>query len=294
MVAWVSTRPVKLTPAELRSPSRRCQPARAFRRAWSGWNRVLLGLDAGLCNVPADLPPCQAIACGGFHTVALLVSGQIVCWGSDVYDQLDSPSGSGFVSIAAGLNHSVALDSSGEVTCWGANFFGESDVPDGLAGVTMVAAGNRHTLAVVPGSASGIVGWGSNTSNQLAVPAALATRTVVGLGAGSGNSIALDAGGVVHSWGDDLADQVTESNGLSIVETVSAGNAFFVMVAPPCDEGGPCQCEGDFNGDGVVNGADLTLLLNAWGTSNDGLDLDGDGLIGGADLTILLSNWAPC
>ena len=44
----------------------------------------------------------------------------------------------------------------------------------------------------------------------------------------------------------------------------------------------------------MVNGADLTLLLNAWGTSNDGLDLDGDGLIGGADLTILLSNWAPC
>jgi hypothetical protein len=46
----------------------------------------------------------------------------------------------------------------------------------------------------------------------------------------------------------------------------------------------------DLNGDGVVNGADLGILLAAWGGSGPG-DLNGDGTINGADLGILLANW---
>ena len=46
----------------------------------------------------------------------------------------------------------------------------------------------------------------------------------------------------------------------------------------------------DLNGDGVVNGADLTILLSGWG--GRGLpDLNGDGVVNGADLAILLSDW---
>jgi hypothetical protein len=41
---------------------------------------------------------------------------------------------------------------------------------------------------------------------------------------------------------------------------------------------------------GVVNGADLGILLGAWGTNT--YDLDGDGTLTGADLGILLSNWS--
>jgi hypothetical protein len=47
---------------------------------------------------------------------------------------------------------------------------------------------------------------------------------------------------------------------------------------------------GDLNGDGMVNGADLGLLLGNWGGSGLG-DLDGNGIVGGADLSILLGNW---
>lgn len=46
---------------------------------------------------------------------------------------------------------------------------------------------------------------------------------------------------------------------------------------------------GDLNGDGVVDGADLGLLLGAWGQS--GGDLDGDGTTNGADLGLLLGAW---
>jgi hypothetical protein len=53
------------------------------------------------------------------------------------------------------------------------------------------------------------------------------------------------------------------------------------------------ECEADFNGDGVVDGADLSNLLGDWGqVSND--DLDGIPGIGGGDLAVLLGAWGDC
>jgi len=50
-----------------------------------------------------------------------------------------------------------------------------------------------------------------------------------------------------------------------------------------------CRTPGDLNGDGVVNSADLAILLSAWGTP--GGDLDGDGFTSSSDIGILLTNW---
>ena len=53
----------------------------------------------------------------------------------------------------------------------------------------------------------------------------------------------------------------------------------------------PSVC-GDLNGDGIVNGADLGLLLGAWGIANGSpYDLNHDGVIDGADLGLLLGCW---
>jgi len=53
------------------------------------------------------------------------------------------------------------------------------------------------------------------------------------------------------------------------------------------------DCIGDLNGDGVVDGADLGILLAMW--NEDGIaDFDGDGLINGADLGTLLAAWGEC
>ncbi len=54
-------------------------------------------------------------------------------------------------------------------------------------------------------------------------------------------------------------------------------------------------CTGDVNGDGVVDGADLGILLANWGSlqSVPG-DLNGDCIVDGADLGILLAQWGPC
>lgn len=53
------------------------------------------------------------------------------------------------------------------------------------------------------------------------------------------------------------------------------------------------SCAGDLNGDGVVNGADLGLLLSAWGSTGAGIvgDLNADGVVDGADLGALISAW---
>lgn len=49
----------------------------------------------------------------------------------------------------------------------------------------------------------------------------------------------------------------------------------------------------DLNGDGVVNAADLALLLGSWGTCPPPCpaDLDGDGSVGSSDLAVLLGSW---
>ncbi|MDG2029474.1 MAG: M12 family metallo-peptidase [Phycisphaerales bacterium] len=59
---------------------------------------------------------------------------------------------------------------------------------------------------------------------------------------------------------------------------------------------GECVAEegiiGDLNGDNLVNGADLSILLGAWATSGPG-DLDNNGIVDGADLATVLGVWSP-
>ncbi|HMN95928.1 MAG TPA: hypothetical protein PKC43_09900 [Phycisphaerales bacterium] len=54
------------------------------------------------------------------------------------------------------------------------------------------------------------------------------------------------------------------------------------------------QCDADINQDGVVDDADLALLLSLWGESVAWLDLDGDGTVGSGDLSLLLGAWGRC
>jgi len=48
----------------------------------------------------------------------------------------------------------------------------------------------------------------------------------------------------------------------------------------------------DLNDDGVIDGADLGVLLGAWGSTYAPADLNADGVIDGADLGILLGAWS--
>jgi hypothetical protein len=69
----------------------------------------------------------------------------------------------------------------------------------------------------------------------------------------------------------------------------------FRLAAPAASA--PPACVADITRDGAVNGADLALLLGAWGTEGAGkpdCDLDDDGIVAGADLALLLGAWGAC
>lgn len=57
---------------------------------------------------------------------------------------------------------------------------------------------------------------------------------------------------------------------------------------------GATVCVADLNGDKVVDGADLGLLLTSWGNRGGSADLNKDGIVDGADLGLLLTNWGKC
>jgi hypothetical protein len=76
-------------------------------------------------------------------------------------------------------------------------------------------------------------------------------------------------------------------------------------IGDACDEPGDfngnsvpdnCECIADLFPNGVVNGADLGILLSQWGLAPAGTvsDLNRDGKVNGADLGYLLSEWGSC
>jgi formylglycine-generating enzyme required for sulfatase activity len=57
------------------------------------------------------------------------------------------------------------------------------------------------------------------------------------------------------------------------------------------------QCPGDITGNGMVNGADLGLVLAAWGSDGSeqpGADINADGIVNGADLSFVIGAFGPC
>jgi hypothetical protein len=55
---------------------------------------------------------------------------------------------------------------------------------------------------------------------------------------------------------------------------------------------GDASVPGDLNDDGLVDGADLTIMLASWGPCPGCVaDLNGDGVVDGADLAMLLADW---
>jgi alpha-tubulin suppressor-like RCC1 family protein len=138
---------------------------------------------------------------------------------------------------------------------WGQNTYGQlgddgfaqSDVPvsaDGLNFVTSVAAGRRHTLALLTNESADA--WGSNMAGQLGngggslstVPVPVeGLKGVKALAAGANHSLALLSDGTVVAWGGNESGQLgnggtLESDvpvhviGLSGVTAIAAGNEY--------------------------------------------------------------------
>ncbi len=131
----------------------------------------------------------------------------------------------------------------------------------------------RFTLAAIVGLAiAGAVVAGTSTYT-------LAWNTIDG---GGGTSV----GGGFHLSGTiGQHDAGVLANSEFTLQGGFWGAAIGTPQSPPCPA--------DLSGDGVVDGADLGILLNAWGSAG-GADLSGDGIVDGADLGIMLNAWGLC
>lgn len=94
-----------------------------------------------------------------------------------------------------------------------------------------------------------------------------------------------DSNGIVD-FGEIRAGQLPDQNANNVPDTCEC------TAHPELD----ACCPGDLYRNGVVNGADLGILLAEWGeiTPTTTADLNRDGAVDGSDLGILLSNWGAC
>ena len=185
---------------------------------------------------------------GGYHTCALVSSGEVECWGGNQYGQLgqgsaDGPetcgssacstapvgitSIAGAGAITCGLHHSCALIPGSGVRCWGRNSYGQlgdgtytdSSVPVVAAGIsgeiTSISAGYFHTCAVDSGG--GVICWGANAYGQLGDGTYEDRQTPVPVTGFASGGIAAVSAGYRHTCG------LTESGGVKCWGDNSSG-----------------------------------------------------------------------
>lgn len=185
-----------------------------------------------------SLSGVKSISAVDYHTCAVLLNGQLYCWGRNQYGELGDGTfaprslptlvmGLGGVQhIGAGHLHTCALDTAMQLYCWGNNAYGQlgdgttvnrtspvlvSD-PNGawaaVGGLQSVAAGRTHTCALTESGQAycwghnvwGELGDGSTTNRDM-------PTLVTGLGAlqqisvGYSQTCAANAGGQLYCWG---------------------------------------------------------------------------------------------
>jgi len=223
------------------------------------------------------------------------------------------------------------LDWTGAVALAGDNTYtGGTTVRTGtlLAMNTTGSATGPGVVTVDPGATIG--GTGSIAGDVVLVGATAApgasagTLTVGGLSMDAASTMAIEIGGAGAGEFDRLvsAGPVTLAGTLTATlidgYELQAGDEFEIVSAPSISgafdavEIGEnlemevvgtgvvlravnvqAPCPADLNGDGVVDGADLGLLLGSWGGPGAS-DLNDDGTTDGADLGLLLGSWGAC
>ncbi len=211
----------------------------------------------GSSNV--ELGGVTAVAAGDTHTCALLSTGEVQCWGWNLYGQCGHNTGidpripvtvvglsSKVTAIAAGSSSTCALLDTGEVQCWGANGYGQLGNGDttisnsytpvpviGLSSkVTAIAAGSSSTCALL--DTGEVQCWGANGYGQLGngdttisksytpVPVVINGYTLTLNQSGTGSGTVSDGG------------NFPAGTTISLTATPDAGSAFAGWTPAPC------------------------------------------------------------
>jgi len=237
-----------------------------------------------------------AIACGASHIVALK-GGSVLVWGSPWAGQYNIPieAQSGVTAIAAKGDGSIALKN-GSVLAWGR---GPSVTPgEAQSGVTAIAKGWDHNIVLKNGA---VLAWGANNFRQCDVPIS-ATSGVTAIACGYDFSIALKCPPVTITGVIPISGPSSGNTNITITGTnffsptivtiggTPATNVIFVSdtqitATTPAGFPGPAEvtvnsvsstafyyrpsCASDIDNNGVVDNADLGILLLDYGSCSE-------------------------
>jgi serine/threonine protein kinase/alpha-tubulin suppressor-like RCC1 family protein len=240
----------------------------------------------------------RTVATGTTHTCGLTTSGEVWCWGRNLYGQLGDgstqdratpvrvESAAHFVALTVGWNHSCALDPVGQAYCWGQNASGQLGdgttivraTPTPVVGGGLfraIAAGGSHTCAL--STIGQAFCWGRNMAGQLGtddardhpVPVKVSSALVyTDITAGGVHSCALTPSGEADCWGRNSYGQLGDGSTTDRPMPVKVrGGQTFVAIhasgAHTCatSTGGAAYCWGN-NSDGQLGD----------GTTNDRSD----------------------
>jgi alpha-tubulin suppressor-like RCC1 family protein len=208
----------------------------------------------------------SAIAARGEHACALIAAA-VKCWGANINGQLgdgttissDVPVdvvalAGGVIAIAVGGEHSCAVTTGGGLKCWGWNATGQLgvgtktdnstpvDVTGLASGVSAIAAGGRHTCALM--SAGEVKCWGYDQFGQLgdgtttnsATPVDVAglTGSISAITAGGNFTCALTTDSKVECWGINSAGQLGDDPAMVVatpVDVAGVGSRLTAIIA---------------------------------------------------------------
>lgn len=192
----------------------------------------------------------------------------------------------------SGVGHSAALG-------WGVFHNTEGTTITELVTSTVPGGGKFMLHVVTDGHANGIAqvfapfdGGYACVDEQVTIYVVSGTVIIgAGNGGNTGPNAFADANGTFEVLAGDNA--VCPANAF-IIYSWFAGAEFYVDLASV----EPFSCQGppgDLDLNGIVDGADLAIMLGQWGPCPGcSGDLDGNGHVNGADLASLLGNWGEC
>ena len=223
-----------------------------------GWTLVLPvePVDHGPVLV-SGMSGAIALAAGENHSCAVLVSGQVTCWGNNESGQLGSitpgtssatpvlvPGVSGATSVAAAGSHVCAVINGGQVLCWGSNgdwqlgrgtTSSEFNPPmpvSGVSGASAVAAGDLYSCALATGGQ--VTCWGAigdQETDELFGATPVLVSGARAVAAGGGRPCAVLDGGKVTCWrGNEVRVAPVLVPGVSRASGVAEGSSHVCAV----------------------------------------------------------------
>jgi alpha-tubulin suppressor-like RCC1 family protein len=242
------------------------------------------GTRGGASDTPVEvegLTSATQVAAGEYHFCAVLSSGHVDCWGSNIMGKLgdgselaaDAPVEvhglTNATQVAAAYEDSCAVLSSGHVDCWGANYNGQlgdgtatgpeyckeepgslfegrcSKTPvevQALTSATQVAAGGSDSCALL--SSGHVDCWGGNLSGQL------------------GDGIAAGPEGCEYG-ACDYWDTPVEVQGLTdAIQIAAGGNEDFAALGSACAllSSGQLDCWGSNDNGALGDGLEWSTV----------------------------------